>query len=479
MTSAATAPAAAADSAAGSFDRRLLPPMMLGAILNPVNSSIIAVALAPIATAFGAPASQAAWLISGLYLATSIGQPLVGRLVDLVGPKRMFLIGGALTGIAGVLGMLAPSIWVLVAARVILGFGTCAGYPAAMYLIRSESRRTGMKSPAGVLTALSVATQTIAVIGPTLGGLLIGLGGWRATLAVNLPLAAASIVLGWLFLPSSVDDPQTSAAGRQASAWARIDLPGVLLFAVTMVAVLLFLMDARAGFAWLLGAAAAAGAGFAARELRHADPFIDVRVLSGNVPLLLTYARSVVAATVAYAFLYGYTQWLEEARGLNASMAGLVLLPTFGTGIVVAALTGRRAAVRGKLLTSAAAQLAACGVLLTLDGGSAYWRLVLVAVLLGVPQGLANLANQNALYFQAQPERMGASAGLLRTFMYLGAMIASSANGAFFGIRATTGGLHVLAWFMLGCAVAFLVITLADRSLGRIGHEGGRGAAAT
>jgi MFS family permease len=485
MASAVTAPAAesagAADSAAGSFDRRLLPPMMLGAILNPVNSSIIAVALAPIATAFGAPASQAAWLISGLYLATSIGQPLVGRLVDLVGPKRMFLIGGALTGTAGVLGMLAPSIWVLVAARVILGFGTCAGYPAAMYLIRSESRRTGLKSPAGVLTALSVATQTIAVIGPTLGGLLIGLGGWRATLAVNLPLAAASIVLGWLFLPGggaaasgavSVDDPQRSAAVRQASAWARIDLPGVLLFAATLVAVLLFLMDARGGFAWLLGVAAAAGAGFVVRELRHADPFIDVRVLSGNVPLLLTYARSVVTATVAYAFLYGYTQWLEEGRGLSASVAGLVLLPTFGTGIVVASLTGRRAAVRGKLLASAAAQLAACGVLLTLGGGSAYWQLVLVAVLLGVPQGLANLANQNALYFQAQPERMGASAGLLRTFMYLGAMIASSANGAFFGVQATTPGLHVLAWFMLGCAVAFLVITLADGSLARIGREG-------
>ena len=82
------------------FPRHLLPPMMLGAILNPINSSIIAVALVPIGAAFGAPASQTAWLVSALYLATSIGQPLVGRLVDLFGPKRLFLIGAALTGIA-------------------------------------------------------------------------------------------------------------------------------------------------------------------------------------------------------------------------------------------------------------------------------------------------------------------------------------------------------------------------------------------
>ena len=136
------------------FDRRLLPPMMLGAILNPINSSIIAVALVPIGAALGAPASQTVWLVSALYLATSIGQPLAGRLVDSIGPRRMFLIGASLTGLAGVVGTVAPSLGVLIVARVVLGFGTCAGYPAAMYLIRSEARRTGMASPAGVLTAL-------------------------------------------------------------------------------------------------------------------------------------------------------------------------------------------------------------------------------------------------------------------------------------------------------------------------------------
>jgi MFS family permease len=444
------------------FDRRLLAPMMLGAILNPINSSIIAVALAPIATAFGAPASQTAWLISALYLATSIGQPLVGRLVDMFGPKRLFLAGAALTGVAGVVGTAAPNIWVLVVARVVLGFGTCAGFPAAMYLIRTEAQRTGMRSPAGVLTLLSITTQTIAVIGPTLGGLLIDVGGWRSTLAINVPLGLAALVLGWLFLPANA---------VLATSETRIDWPGIGLFAGTLLSLLLVLMEPRVSMLWLLGVTVLCGAGFAVRELRCADPFIDVRVFSGNVPLLVTYARTAVAYTVSYAFLYGYSQWLEDGRGLNASVAGLILLPAFAVGIVVTAITGRHPPVRGKLVVGAIGQLVACTLLLMLGHGSPFWLLVLVTAVLGVPQGLVSLANQNTLYYQARPELMGASSGLLRTFMYLGAMIASAASGAFFGSHATTAGLHELGIFVLGCAGVFFVLTLVDRSLARIGHD--------
>jgi MFS family permease len=432
--------------------------MMLGSILNPINSSIIAVALVPIAAAFGVPASQTAWLVSSLYLATSIGQPLVGRLVDAFGPRRLFLVGAALTLVAGLIGTLAPSIGVLVVARVVLGFGTCAGYPAAMSLIRSESARTGIRSPAGVLTALSVTTQTIAVVGPTLGGVLIGVGGWRATFAVNVPLGVACLVLGFLVLPRAA--AASGSAGRF-----RIDLVGILLFAATLVSLLLYLMDLGVGTLWLLGVTVLAAAGFAVRELRTSDPFIDVRVFAGNVPLLVTYARGVVAATVSYCFFYGVTQWMEDGRGLSASTTGLVLLPVFATGILVSTLTGRRPEVRLKLVVGATVQVVACALLLFVHADAAIWFLVVIGIVFGIPQGLVNLAIQNTLFHQADPARMGASSGLLRTFMYLGAMLASSGSAAFFGDRATTTGLHELAVFMLVAAGILVVLTVADRSL--------------
>ncbi len=443
------------------FNRKLLAPMMLGSILNPVNSSILAVSLVPIGVAFGAPPAQTAWLVSSLYLATAIGQPVVGRLIDIFGPRRLFLIGTALVGVAGVVGTLAPNLGILILARVLLGFGTCAGYPAAMSLIRSEADRTGMASPAGVLTALAVTTQTIAVIGPTLGGLLIGLGGWRATLAVNIPLAIAGLILGLWRLP------RTRIAPRDGGL--RLDLPGMGLFAAMLVSLLLFLMHPHGANWYLLIVTAAAGAAFTVWELRASDPFIDVRVLGGNVPLILTYVRALLAYTVSYALLYGYTQWLEQGRGLSASQAGLALLPLFATGIGVSTLTGRRSEIRMKLLVGAAVQIVTCGLMLTLHGASPIWILIIVAMLFGIPQGLNSLALQNAVYFQAAPERIGSSAGLLRTFGYLGAMVASAANGVFFPHRADTPGLHHLTWFLLGTAVLFLLITVADKSLRRVG----------
>lgn len=449
------------------FDTRLLAPMMLGAMLNPINTAIIAVALTPIGIALGAPASETVWLVSGLYLATAIGQPLVGRLVDIFGVKRIFLTGGALVALAGAIGFLAPnshdSVWWLVVARVILGLGTCAGYPAAMNLIRAESERTGLKSPAGILAALSVTTQTVAVIGPTLGGLLIGAWGWRATFAVNVPLGLASLLLGWIFFPRQTGlEPAPEDRPK-------IDGRGIALFTIAMLALLVFLQNISFGLVWLVGVALVAGGGLVWWELRTREPFIDVRVLAGNVPLLLTYVRALLTATISYTFVYGFTQWLEDGRGLNATAAGLVLLPVFAGGIAVSVTFGRSPKVTRNLMVGSTAQLVVGVLVLVMTGASPIWFLVVAMLVLGIPQGLNNLAIQNSLFHQADPERIASSAGLLRTFLYLGAIIASVVYGNVYGARATTGGLHVLGWVVIGVSVVFFLITVFDRTLAKVG----------
>lgn len=453
----------------GRFDRRLLAPMMVGSILNPINTAIIAVALTPIGLALGAPARETVWLVSSLYLATAIGQPLVGRLVDIFGVRSLYLLGAVLVTAAGAIGLLAPenrdSVWWLVAARVILGLGTCAGYPAAMHMIRAEADRTGLASPAGILTLLSVTTQTIAVIAPALGGVLVGAWGWRATFAVNVPLGLATLLLGALFLPRRTGlEPAVQDRPR-------IDGIGILLFAVAMLALLVFLQNLAPTLIWLLVVALVAAAAFAWWERRIPDPFIDVRVLWGNGPLLLSYVRSLLTATISYTFVYGFTQWLEDGRGLSPTVAGLVLLPVFATGIAVALAFGRRPEVAGKLLVGSAAQLVAGILVLFMTGSSPIWFLVLAMLVLGIPQGLNNLAIQNSLYYQAEPERIASSAGLLRTFFYLGAIVSSVIYGNVYGARATTEGLHVLGWVVVGIATVFLVLTVFDRSLARIGRD--------
>ncbi|MFF4382513.1 MFS transporter [Kitasatospora sp. NPDC001547] len=452
------------------FNRRLIAPMVLGSVLNPINSSMIAVALVPVGAAFGAPPAETAWLVTALYLATAVGQPVIGRLVDTHGPRRLYLAGTALVGLAGLLGALAPSLGLLIAARVLLGLGTSAAYPAAMHLTRSEAERTGESSPTGVLTVLAVANQTVAVVGPTLGGLLIGAGGWRTVFAVNVPLSLACLALGAARLPAAERRPDRSDGpdrpGRTERT-ERLDHAGIALFTVLLLALMLFLMKPDPARWYLPVLAVLAAVGFAVRERRARTPFIDLRSLAGNRPLIATYLRQVLGYTGVYAFLYGYTQWLEEGRGLSAATAGLVLLPLSLTALTVAATTGRRPAVRGKLLVGSACQIAACAVLLLVHASSPGTLLIGVGVLAGISQGLIGLGTQTALYHQADPTTIASAAGLLRTFMYLGAMAASAANAAFFPHGATTGGLHHLALFMLGSAALLLLLTLPDRSLSR------------
>ncbi|WP_033336406.1 MULTISPECIES: MFS transporter [Actinomycetes] len=436
--------------------------MVLGSLLNPVNSTLIAVALVSIGLTYDASPAETAWLVTGLYLATAVGQPVVGRLVDLYGPRRLFIFGTVLVGGAGLLGAVAPSLEVLLIARVLIGIGTCAGYPAAMYLVRSEARRTGRDSPQAVLMLLSVSTQMVAAIGPTVGGVLLGLGSWRYIFAINVPLAILALVFGFIRLPKGNPLGKTTPIGRLAS----LDLAGMMLFGSSLTILMLFLMAPLLSSLYLLAVAALLILAFTLRELRASNPFLDVRILAGNLPLILTYLRQLFVYVGSYGFMYGFVQWLEHTRGLSPVSAGLMMAPLFGVGIIGSAVTGMRPGIVSKLVIGSASMMAGCVFMLFAQQNSALWILLVIAGAVGLAQALVSLANQNALYRQAEESRTASSAGLLRTFTYLGAMFSAVAISLCFPESgADTIGLHKLALLMLGCSAALLLISVADRSL--------------
>jgi hypothetical protein len=271
------------------------------------------------------------------------------------------------------------------------------------------------------------------------------------------------LVLGALWLPRATPPGRTT----------RIDVPGMLWFAGSLTAFMFFLMNPAVAHWYLPVLGLATGAVFVRRELRTDQPFIDLRVLGGNVPLLTTFTRQCLAYTTSYAFFYGYSQWLQEGRALSASQAGLLLLPLSATAIGVTALTGRRSGVRGRLVVGALFQCLGCAALLLLSADTPVWLLVVLSAVVGIPHGLIGLANQNALYAQADPVRMGSSAGLLRTFMYIGALFAAAASAVFFHDGATSSGLHAMAWLLIGVAALFLLLCIADRSLSGVGAKPG------
>lgn len=385
------------------FGPRFVVACSFGSVLNPVNSSIIAVALASIGRAFGAGPASTTWLVSALYLATAIGQPAAGRLADLLGPRRVYLAGTVLVAAGGVLGYLAGSLAVLVVSRVVIGFGTSAAYPAAMALVRRQSRRLRQDPPGRVLGALAITGQASMAVGPVLGGALIAAGGWRLTFLVNVPLAAAgtAAVLAWL----PADEP---------------------------------------------GAGTAPGPGLG--------------LLVRNRALMVTYLRFGVTALIIYGFIYGWTLWLEQAAGRDAAGAGLLMTPSFAVAAVVSAAAARLRRLWPQLLTGAIALAAVGAGLLVLDARSPLWLLVALSVVFGFQNGVNVVANQAAMYAQAPAVATGAAAGLLRTSMYLGAIASASLIGRCYGRQATDAGLHRLAVILVIAAAALLAVTLADRS---------------
>ncbi|GLY70995.1 MFS transporter [Amycolatopsis taiwanensis] len=444
------------------FGARFVSAVSIGSLLNPINSSIIAIALVAIGHTFAAGSDRTAWLVSALYLATAIGQPTMGRLADRLGPRRVYLSGAVLVIVGGVLGYVSPSLGVLVVARVVIGLGTSAAYPAAMALIRRQSTRLRQPAPSGVLSSLAIAGQVSMAVGPTLGGLLVMLGGWRFTFLVNVPLGLLSALLAMVWLPS---DERGERGEQHEPLWRAIDPPGVALFAGALTALLVFLMDLARPQWWLLALAVVLFAALAGWELRAATPFVDVRMLVHNRGLTTTYLRYGLTMLVTYCFVYGWAIWLEQGAGRSASAAGLLMTPSFAVATVVSLVAARPRRVWGLLVAGAATLTAGSASLLVVHGNAPTWQLLGIGLVFGVQNGLTVAPNQTALYAQAPAEQTGVAAGLMRSFMYVGAIASASLIGLTFGDTATDHGLHSLGAVLTVGSAALLVSTLIDKTL--------------
>ncbi|WP_212998022.1 MFS transporter [Winogradskya consettensis] len=444
-----------------SFGWRFLTPVLLGPMLNPLNTSMIAVALVPIGCDLHIPTATTIWLVAGLYLASAVAQPTLGRMADLIGARRVYLTGLTVTLLAGLIPTLWHSFPGVLAARLLIGIGTSASYPAALSLIRDHAADFGIPAPPGVLSALSISAQGMTALGPVLGGVLIAVSGWPSIFLVNVPLAAITLVTTLLWVPADAGPHHRTAGSLRTG----LDAVGILLFATTVTALLFFLLHGSRATLWLLPVAAAGGVMLVLWERHRAEPFLDVRALVANPALTRTYARQFLTYLSAYTMMYGFSQWVQTAGGFSGSQAGYLQLPT----AVLAALTGlvvaRTTRLRAPLVASGLVPFAGALLILAVHSSSPVWLLVIVTGLFGIPQGLASVGNQAALFRQAPEGQLGVASGLSRTAVYLGAIVSSAFIGLAFPATPTDGGLHLLAPLILVVSALTAILALRDRTL--------------
>jgi MFS family permease len=444
------------------FSWRFVAPLFMGSALNPVNSSLIATALVPIAAAMHVSVGRAAVLVSALYLASSIAQPTAGKLSEEFGPRRVFLAGILTVLVGGLVGGFAQDLATLTVARVLIGVGTSAGYPSAMLLIRRRAEQAGLDAPpGGVLGGLVIAGMVTPALGLPLGGVLVDAWGWRTTFFVNVPLALVTLGMAAIWVPRDPRREQRTA--REVAA--RIDAAGIAGFGATMAALLVFLLSLPHPDWIALAVAVVAGAALVAWELRASRPFFDVRLLAGNPALTRTYLRWAVLCLCVYTVLYGVTEWLQAGRGLSALGAGLILLPMSAVGGVIARPVSQKNLLRMPLIVAAVSCLAGSAGVLLLAGSTPIAWLVIVTLVFGITLGTGASANQTALYTQVPGAQIGTASGLFRTFGYIGSIASSAIIAIMFRTSVSDHGLHDIAFIMIAVSAVALIITLADRQL--------------
>lgn len=444
------------------FDLRFVAPLALGSTLNPINSTMISTALVPMAADLHASVAETGWLIAGLYLASAVAQPTMGRLADLFGPRRIYLLSLSLIALSGLLGSFIPSMAGLVLLRVMLGIGTSGAYPSAMRIFRVRADKLGCEPPRMALGMLSMSGVATLAVGPFLGGVLTSAFGWHSIFTVNVPLALGTMALVLLWVPK--DERPAAHTTRLLE---ELDLAGIGWFTAFLLSLMIFVMNLHHPVWIALPISIISCAGLIMHSLRRRQPFIDVRMLVRNRALAVTYLRAGAVLMMVYCILYGFAQWLESAAGFSEKQAGLVTIPMSIVAAVSSVVGTRTKSIRTPFLISIGSGLIGCIGLLLLNSSTPAWLIATAVVFFAALQGMFSTATQSAVYMQAPAEEIGTAAGLQRTAQYLGAIAATSLLGLVYGQHATDEGLHHLALTMGVLSAVLFIATIFDRTISR------------
>jgi EmrB/QacA subfamily drug resistance transporter len=328
------APAVRLSTTAG---RWVLLATVLGSSMAFLDATVVNVALPTIGRSLGASLGGLQWTVTG-YTLTLAGLILLGgALGDRLGRRRIFIVGVAWFALASALCGLAPSIGVLIAARMLQGIGGALLTPGSLAIIQATFAPEDRPKAVGAWSGLGGVT---GAIGPLLGGWIVQAAGWRWIFLLNLPLAVVVIVVTVRHVPETSDP----------SAHGHFDVAGAALAALALAGITYALIEATSG-GGVVGPAAAAAAGLAA-----AVAFIRVERRRGRspdrvppmLPLDVFASRQFTAVNVVTFLVYGafggviflLVLELQLVAGYSPLTAGTALLPTTILMLLLSARAG-------------------------------------------------------------------------------------------------------------------------------------------
>jgi MFS family permease len=440
--------------AEGEVSYRFMLPLVLGTMMNPLNSTMLATALITLCNSFKISAGSGAILITALYVTSTIAQPLMGRLADIFSAKKINTLGFILVLIAAIIGILAPSFPWLIVSRIFLGLGTSAAYPSAMALINRKYASENLPVPGSVLGIVAISAQVSMVLGPVLGGVLTEWLGWRGIFFINIPWVIIAALLARV-----IPDYPSNQSNQNDSLFKKLDVIGILIFS-SFLLYLLYLLIGHS-ISWLHSIPALIlFILLIVWERKHQNPFIDVRLLANKPSLLLVYIRTMVTSYVLYLMLYAMPQWIEAVKHIQPAKTGLMMLPNSVMAIITGLLISKSKKLFGQNLLGVLLMLTACIGLFVLNAQSDLFFVIVVTAVMGLAEGVNIVANQALLNIEAPLSQKGVSFGLFRTFGYLGAIISGSQLKVLFHNGVTHQSFHQLGYTSLFACVLLIILLI-------------------
>ncbi|KAB8194290.1 MFS transporter [Nonomuraea phyllanthi] len=407
--------------------------------LDSMDLSLMGVALPAIGRDLSLPESTLQWLMSGYAVAYGGFLLLGGRIADLFGRRRVFLLSLAVFAAASLVGGLLSAGWPLVATRVIKGVAAALTAPAALSLITTTFAEGPQRNRA--LGVYSLAGATGYTAGLIASGLLTEIS-WRLVFFLPVPIALPVLAAAPLVLPRGVRPPGAREGFDVAGAAAVTGGVLLLVFALTekswpagVVAVL------------LLGA-------FVVIERRRRAPLVPLEVFrSGTVGAANLAALAWACATIGWQFVA--VLYLQQVLGYTALATGLGIVP-MGLAIVIAANVAGRLISRWGLGRVAAAGMLVqgAGILLFLRAGASgdYVTMLLPALVVhGIGNGLSFPSLNIAAVAGLPDERQGLASGLVTSAVQIGAGIGVAVLAAMMTLGGSTPAGYRIAFLTAGC----------------------------
>ncbi|GMA62469.1 putative MFS-type transporter YwoD [Alicyclobacillus fastidiosus] len=431
----------------------------LGVLLNPLNSSMISVAMARFQGVFHTNFDTVSWLISSYYLASAIAQPIMGKLADMLGRKRLFLVGLALVAGSCALAPFSPSFTWLIVFRLIQSLGSGAVYPAGMGIVRNFITERQSQS----LAFLAVFSSGAAAFGPSIGGVIMQYTDWPGIFWINFPFIIAGFLLAIFILPS---DQVTKSSNQHTSlrhVVKQMDVPGIVLFTVGIVMALLFLLSLTGHVLWWPSPIAVVAFGlFVWRERRAQTPFLSFSLFRTNRALTWVLIQFTVVNVVFYSVFFGMPTYLQEARHFDTQQAGLLMLCIAGFSVITSPITGRWVASRGSrppLILAGVFMTVGSALYVSLHGHSPVWWLVIVLSVLGLSNGFNNVGLQTALFQVSPKEVISMASGLFQMARYMGTIVSTVLLGLLFGQHLSTEQIHILGVILAVLGLCVIIMS--------------------